>query len=111
MKMIVAVTALGFGTLAGCGVQDVEPSESGAVQSVEQALCESPPTGSCEPGTAAPTPAGLTCNHYGWSFTWTCAEKFPSSSSCYLWRCSSTGNWSWKKISGSCASATTNFCS
>jgi len=112
MKMIVAVAALGFGTLVGCGsVEDAELAETGEVQSVGQALCESPPTGNCEGGVASPTPAGETCNHYGWAFTWTCMEKFPSTSGCYLWKCSSTGTWSWKKISGNCTTATANFCS
>ncbi|HEX8703458.1 MAG TPA: hypothetical protein VF815_31770 [Myxococcaceae bacterium] len=111
-KMIVAVAALGFGTFTGCGgVEDAELSGSDAVQSVEQALCESPPTGMCEPGTVAATPAGQTCNHFGWNFTWTCMEKFPSTSGCFLWRCSSTGTWSWKKIGGDCTTATANYCS
>ncbi|HEX8705158.1 MAG TPA: hypothetical protein VF815_40375 [Myxococcaceae bacterium] len=103
MKMIIAVAALGFGTLVGCGgVEDAQLSETGELQSVTQALCESPPTGNCEPGTAAAVTPGLTCAHYTWSYTWTCMEKFPTTNKCLLWKCSSGGAWASKGVSGHC---------
>jgi hypothetical protein len=109
-KVLVAFSVLSFGTLIGCGgVEGAEPTE--AVQSVEQSLCESPPTGICEGGVAYQVPAGLTCNHFGFAFTWTCQEKNRNPSPCVLFHCSGSGTWSTKTISGSCANATTNYCS
>lgn len=113
MKMIIAVAALGFGTLVGCGgVEDAELSETGELQSVTQALCESPPLNDCVDGTALATPAGKTCNHYTWSYTFTCQKK-SDPNFCKLWKCSSGGSWSSKTVTGACStfnSSTSPWC-
>ena len=101
MHLIVAVAALGFGTLVGCGgVEDAELSESGELQSVSQGLCQSPPTGDCA-DTPVAVPTGLTCSHYGWNYKFTCAKKL--SSACKLFKCTTGEVWSAKDVSGSCS--------
>lgn len=110
MQLIIAVAALGFGTLVGCG--GVEDAETGEMQSVTQALCESPPTNDCVDGTVLATPVGKTCTHFTWTYISTCQQK-SDPNFCKLWKCSSGGTWSSKTVTGACStfnSSTTSYC-
>ncbi len=81
-----------------------------SLEIVEQALCSSPPpTGDCEANSLAETPAGETCNHYDFAFTYTCERLVGSG--CHLWRCTSGGFWARKTIGYTCPQSTDLFCS
>jgi len=110
-KILVAFSMLSFGLL-GCGGIDAAEGapQADAFESVEQALCSSPPpTGGCEANSMAAVPAGQTCNHYDFAFEYTCERLVGSG--CVLWRCTSGGYWTNKTIGMTCADATTLYCS
>jgi len=110
-KILVALSMLSFG-LIGCGGIDAaeESAPADGLESVTQALCSTPPpTGGCEENSMAPTPAGETCNHFGFAFEYTCEERVGSS--CVLWRCTSAGLWTKKDIGMTCPQATATYCS
>lgn len=110
MKILVAFSMLSFGLL-GCGGIDAaeEAAQADTFESVEQALCSSPPpTGGCEENSMTAVDATKTCNHFGFDFTYTCEQRVGSS--CMLWRCTSGGYWAYKNIGMNCGLATATYC-
>jgi hypothetical protein len=107
VKSFVAFAALSLGSLTGCGgVEDAEPAGQDTLQSVEQAVCSSPPySGGCSGSMHMVSPS-LTCTASGLTFTYYC----PYLSSCMVLGCVGTV-WDYRIVPGyMCENLGQNYC-